>query len=89
MVARLLAQNPRIALLDEPVAHLDLANQVRVLSLAKSLVAEGLTVVAVLHDPNQASMFGEEFIFLKEGRVKRPEEGKPPLTALFSVKYTG
>lgn len=72
MLARILAQRPRIILLDEPVSHLDLAHQQRLLGLLKRLTREGTTVVSVLHDPNAALLHGDRFIFLKEGRVLEP-----------------
>jgi iron complex transport system ATP-binding protein len=89
MIARVLAQEPRIILLDEPVSHLDLANQVRVLTLARDLVTSGLTVVAVLHDPNQAFMYGQEFLFLKDGHVEGPENGGSPLDGPFLGRVYG
>ena len=54
MIARVLAQEPRVILLDEPLSHLDLANQARFLGLIKKLTARDLTILAVLHDPNLA-----------------------------------
>ncbi|MDH7500342.1 MAG: ABC transporter ATP-binding protein [candidate division NC10 bacterium] len=71
MIARVLAQEPRIILLDEPISHLDLANQARFLKLVQSLVKSGLTVLAVLHDPNPAFLYGEEFVFLKDGSARK------------------
>ncbi|NTV47762.1 MAG: ATP-binding cassette domain-containing protein [Chlorobiales bacterium] len=76
MIARVLAQNPKILLLDEPTTHLDFGNQAHLLGLLKSLVAEGLTVVAVLHDPNLAFLYGEEFLFMKDGQLLRPERSE-------------
>jgi iron complex transport system ATP-binding protein len=72
MVARLLAQAPRVILLDEPLTHLDPANQVRMLELIKELVRRQLTVLAVLHDPCTAFLYGERFIFLKNGSIYTP-----------------
>jgi iron complex transport system ATP-binding protein len=74
MIARLLAQNPKILLLDEPTPHLDFVNQSHLLNLLKQLVSEGLTIVAVMHDPNLAFMFGDDFLFLKDKKVIRSGE---------------
>ena len=71
MIARLLAQSPKILLLDEPTTYLDFSNQSHLLSLLKQLVSEGLTIVAVMHDPNLAFMFGDDFLFVKDGKVMR------------------
>ena len=69
MIARLLAQQPKILLLDEPISHLDYYNQIRILKLIKELVSKDITVVAVLHDPNMAYLFGEKFIYVHDGQV--------------------
>ena len=69
MIARVLAQEPKVILLDEPTSHLDIFNQARILKLARDLVDSGLTVLAILHDPNSAFIYGDEFIFLKDGMV--------------------
>jgi len=71
LIARVLAQEPRVFLLDEPLAHLDIANQVRVVRLLKELAAAGLTVLIVMHDPNLALLFADGIVVLKEGRVLR------------------
>jgi iron complex transport system ATP-binding protein len=73
LIARVLAQEPKVMLLDEPLSSLDLSNQVRILNLLKSLVASGLTVVAVLHDPNVALRYGDHFVFLRNGMIKEPK----------------
>lgn len=69
MIARVLAQEPEVILLDEPTSHLDIFNQAKILKLVKALVDSGLTIVAILHDPNSAFVYGDEFIFLKDGMV--------------------
>jgi len=77
MIARALAQEPDILLLDEPTTHLDHVNQVVVLKLLKRLAHDGLAVVAVLHDPNMAFLFGTDFFFVHGGRIHRVEDDKP------------
>ena len=71
MIARLLAQNPQILLLDEPTTHLDFSNQSHLLKMLKQLVLEGLTIIAVVHDPNLAFMFGDDFLFVNQKKVIR------------------
>ena len=88
MIARVLAQEPRVILLDEPLSHLDLADQARFLSLVKKLTAGGLTVLAVLHDPNLAFLSGDHFVFLKDGKVRKTAETESPWeAALLSEVY--
>ena len=70
VVARALAQEPSLLLLDEPTAHLDIAHQIELLDLARRLNREqNLTVVAVLHDLNLASLYASRLIMIKEGRL--------------------
>jgi len=69
MIARVLAQDPMVLLLDEPLAHLDIANQVKVMRLFKEMTASGLTVLIVLHDPNLALLFADDIALIKEGRI--------------------
>ena len=78
MIARVLAQEPKIVLLDEPTAHLDLANQTRILRFLKKLTSSGYTIVAVLHDPNTAFLYGDDFFFLKDGRIVEVPDGRMP-----------
>jgi len=70
MVARAICQEPRILLLDEPTASLDLAHQVHLMDLLENLKTEhGITVVMVSHDINLAGMYGDRLLLLKEGRI--------------------
>ncbi len=71
MIARVLAQEPEILLLDEPTSHLDFCNQSHLLALLKRLTCEGLTVVAVLHDPNLAFIYGDDFLFATGKQIIR------------------
>lgn len=76
IVARALAQEPRVILLDEPTAHLDIQHQVELLELLQSLNrTTGLTVIAVLHDLNLAAQFSEYIVLMKDGEIFA--EGSP------------
>ena len=65
MVARALAQEPKLLILDEPTNHLDIRHQLEVLTLLRDLP---LTVVTSLHDLNFADQFCDEVLLLKAGR---------------------
>src|SRR5690606_13405177 len=60
IVARALAQQPKLLLLDEPTSHLDIQHQVELLSLLRNLNKTiGLSVLTVLHDINLAALFSD------------------------------
>jgi len=70
ILARALAQDPRVLLLDEPTAFLDIKHQVEVYDLVKNLSRQsGLTVVASLHDLNLAALYCDRLALLKAGRL--------------------
>ncbi|MFC4353066.1 ABC transporter ATP-binding protein [Fodinicurvata halophila] len=69
VIARALAQEPRILVLDEPTASLDFGNQVLVLETIRRLAASGLTVILSTHHPDQAFACAERSALLKDGRV--------------------
>jgi iron complex transport system ATP-binding protein len=72
MIARALAQEAEILLLDEPAAFLDLKHQVRAFELMRRLNRErGLTIVAALHDLNLAALFFPRLVMLCEGKIFR------------------
>ncbi|MFC4004179.1 ABC transporter ATP-binding protein [Prauserella oleivorans] len=68
-VAMVLAQRTPYLLLDEPTSFLDITHQYRLLALLARLRKEGRTVIAVLHDINQACRFADHLIAMKEGRI--------------------
>jgi iron complex transport system ATP-binding protein len=67
--ARALAQEPRVLLLDEPTAFLDLGHQVAAMRMARVAARGGLCVVAVLHDLNLAAAACDRVVVLSRGRV--------------------
>ncbi|MGE0154739.1 MAG: ABC transporter ATP-binding protein [Reyranellaceae bacterium] len=69
LLARALAGRPRILLLDEPVAALDPGQQLGVMELLRELAAQGIGVLAVLHDLTLASRFCHRLVLLKGGQV--------------------
>lgn len=78
LIARALAQEAEILLLDEPAAFLDLKHQKGVFDLMRRLNGErGLTIVAALHDLNLAALYFPRLLLLGDGKIFRdglPEE---------------
>jgi iron complex transport system ATP-binding protein len=76
LLARALAQNTPILLLDEPTAHLDLHHQSQILQLVRQTVREcGLAVLLAIHDLNLVSLIADRVVLLVNGQVQR--EGSP------------
>jgi iron complex transport system ATP-binding protein len=67
LLARTLAQQPDIILLDEPTSHLDLKNQVRSLRAIGELAAQGITMIMSTHDPNHALQYPGRVVLMKPG----------------------
>ncbi len=76
LIARVLAQETQVILLDEPTANLDIGRQVEILDLIRQLSREkNLTVLAALHDLNLAAQYCSRLLLLNNGRVHA--EGTP------------
>lgn len=75
LIARALVQDTKVLIMDEPAANLDFGNQVRVMSVIKSLAKEGYTIIQSMHNPEQAFEFSDEVLALKDGKVLA--NGKP------------
>lgn len=74
-IAMVLAQETPILLLDEPTTFLDIAHQIELLELLARLNREGRTIVAVLHDLNQACRYASHIIAMKDGAIV--DQGAP------------
>ncbi|RLF13309.1 MAG: ABC transporter ATP-binding protein [Thermoprotei archaeon] len=76
LIARALAQQPQVLLLDEPTAHLDFKNKILVLKVVKNLAKkENLAVIMSLHDPNLAAMFSDKVYLIADGVIV--DRGEP------------
>ncbi len=76
VIARALAQAPKILLLDEPTNHLDINHQIEVFDLLYRLNQEGdLAILCVTHDLNLAAEYCRNIVMMKEGRIHA--RGKP------------
>ncbi len=69
-LARALAQQPRLLLCDEPTNHLDVHAQLSALGLLRRLARDGMTVIAALHDLNQAARYTDHVVVMADGRVR-------------------
>ena len=68
-VARALAQQPRVLVLDEPTSSLDVRHRMEVFELVRTLVADGLAGLVVTHDLNLAARFADRVVLLDRGKV--------------------
>lgn len=70
LIARALAQEPKLLLLDEPTAHLDFKNQYTTLETVRRLSREkGIAVIMSLHDPNQALIYSDRVALMRGGEI--------------------
>ena len=71
LIARALAQEPRILLLDEPTSNLDVCYQIEIMNLLKELVEKlGLTIICAIHDLNLAARYSDKIILINGGKIK-------------------
>jgi iron complex transport system ATP-binding protein len=74
-IARALAQEPRILVLDEPTTSLDVRHEMELFELVRGLVTDGLAGLVITHQINLAARFADRILLLSEGRVAG--EGRP------------
>ena len=81
LIARALAQQPRILVMDEPCASLDFGNQARLLEQILELAAQGIAVVMTTHDPNHAFLLDGDVLCLVRGGLAASGRAREVLTA--------
>jgi len=69
LIARAIAQQAKILVMDEPSASLDYGNKLRVMETVKGLTREGYTVIQSTHDPDQAYLYSDKIIALFDGKI--------------------
>ncbi|MDO4860680.1 MAG: ABC transporter ATP-binding protein [Bacillota bacterium] len=69
LIARALVQDTKVLIMDEPTANLDYGNSIRVLEQIKELANSGYTILQATHQPDQAFLFADEVLALKDGTI--------------------
>ncbi|MBS6559698.1 MAG: ABC transporter ATP-binding protein [Clostridiales bacterium] len=80
LIARAIAQNAHLLIMDEPTANLDYGNQVRVLQVIESLTKKGYSIMMSTHNPDQAFLYGTRVLMLKNGTILSQGSPKEALT---------
>ena len=69
LIARAIAQQAKILIMDEPSANLDFGNKFRVMNAVKNLTKEGYAVIQSTHDPDQAFLYSDKILAIREGQI--------------------
>jgi len=83
LIARALAQLPRLLLLDEPTSHLDLGNKGRLTSLLRQLSGDGVTIIFTTHEPDIAAAVADRIVLMRNGQILTAGE----LANVFNGQY--
>ena len=82
LIARAIAQQPSVLMLDEPNAHLDINHQIAIFNLLRTLNRRHqMTVIVVLHDLSAAAAFCETMVLLHRGQIVRTGTPAEVITA--------
>ena len=82
MIAKALAQEPKVLLIDEPTTHLDLKYQVEIMKLLRDLTKkEGITSIATIHDLNLAGRYCDRLVLLSKGKIVKIGSPEQVLTS--------
>ncbi|NJE05404.1 ABC transporter ATP-binding protein [Thermococcus sp. M36] len=68
-IARALAQEPKVLMMDEPTNNLDIRSQLEVMRIAREFLKGGGTVIVVMHEVNLAMRFAKRLVFMKGGKI--------------------
>ena len=80
LIARVLVQQPKILLMDEPASHLDFKNQEKVMRLVKKLTQSGITVIMTTHFPNHAFAYADKVALIYNGEILADGDTKSVMT---------
>lgn len=69
LIARAIAQQAKVLVMDEPSANLDFGNKIRVMQTVKKLTTDGYSVIQSTHDPDQAFLYSDKILALHDGGV--------------------
>ena len=69
LIARAIAQQAKILVMDEPSASLDYGNKLRVMETVKSLTRDDYTIIQSTHDPDQAYLYSDQILALYDGKI--------------------
>ncbi len=89
LIARALAQETKVLIMDEPTANLDYGNATRVLEQIRQLAGKGYTILQATHQPDQAFLFADEVLSLKDGVVLAHGSPKETITEDFIKSLYG
>lgn len=90
ILARAIAQEPEVLILDEPVAHLDVKYQIEILNVVRGFIDDGIAVVICLHDLALTALYADRVVLIESGRIRAngdPEEvlNKHDLEAVYGT----
>ncbi len=89
LLARAIAQQAKILVMDEPSASLDFGNRIRVMQTVRGLVKDGYAVVQTTHDPEQAFMYSDKILAIHDGQVLAWGTPKEVMTGSLMSKLYG
>lgn len=81
LIARAIAQQAKILIMDEPSSSLDFGNKIRLMQAMKDLTKDGYTVIQSTHDPEQALVYSDKVLALSDGQVFAWGEAKEIINA--------
>lgn len=89
-IARAIAQEPRVLLLDEPTSNLDIRHQIEIMDMLKRFSEQGISIVIAIHDINIAIRYANKFIMLKNKSIFREGDkaiiSKENIEELYGIK---
>lgn len=89
LLARAIAQQAKLLIMDEPSASLDFGNRIRVMQTVRNLVSDGYAVVQTTHDPEQAYLYSDKILALHDGQVLAWGDPKEVMNASLMSKLYG